>query len=456
MSFRLRVTLLATVAVALAVVAAAGLMYLVVQRQFNDQVDSTLGTTAERVQQLAQRQVRGGPGGPGGLSPFFRFSPFVSTRPDVPGQVVSTAGDILRADVVSLPSIVTPEVKQVAAGTLPSFVGDVFVIGTDGQTYRVRVYAVPLGSGQAVELWHLMDEIDAALAQLRNTLIAVAAGGIALAAILGFVVARAALAPVKRLTNTIEEVGRTRDLSRRVGATGRDELARLASSFDGMLAALELSLSQQRQLVADASHELRTPLTSLRTNLELLERGQPADPAERQQLVRDLVAQMERLSTLVADLIDLAREEEEAFPLEPLRLDEIAMTAVDEVRMRYPAVTFRTELRPATIQAVRPRVLRAVMNLLDNAGKWSPPGSTVEVSVAGDEVIVRDHGPGIAPEDTARVFDRFWRAPSARQLPGSGLGLSIVKQVAEAHGGSVTLERPADGGARFRLRLGAA
>ncbi|MGH2499183.1 MAG: sensor histidine kinase, partial [Candidatus Limnocylindria bacterium] len=273
---------------------------------------------------------------------------------------------------------------------------------------------------------------------------------------LGALVARAALAPVRHLTAAVEEVTRTRDLSRRVGASGRDELARLARSFDGMLGALEASLRSQRQLVADASHELRTPLTSLRTNLELLARGQPTDEAERQALLVDLVGQMERLSTLVADLIDLARDEEATLPVEDVRLDEVVGDAIDGMRLRYPQVRFRLERRPSTVRGVRPRIVRAVTNLLDNAGKWSPAGGSVEVSVAAGEVAVRDHGPGIAPEDSGRVFDRFWRASTARHLPGSGLGLSIVKEVAEAHGGSVTLEHPRDGGARFLLRLGAA
>ncbi|MDE3111427.1 MAG: HAMP domain-containing histidine kinase [Chloroflexota bacterium] len=446
MTYRLRVTLLAAAAVAVAVVAAAALMYVVVRRQLVDQVDTTMQSTAQVAQELAERALRG----PG---PFFRFSSSVSGNANIPGQLVTASGTIARADYGPVSPIVTNEVKQVASGDRASFTGDVYVTGTDGHTYHVRVYAVPLGSGQALELWQLMDAVDATLDRLRDILIAVAAGGVALAALLGFLVARAVLAPVKRLTGAVEEVARTRDLSQRIGASGKDELARLARSFDGMLAALEMSLRQQRQLVADASHELRTPLTSLRTNLELLARGQPTDPEERQQLLGDLVAQMERLSTLVADLIDLARDEEMPFPVEDLRLDEIASTAVDEVRMRYPAVAFRSELRPVTIRGVRPRVMRAVTNLLDNAAKWSPAGSAVEVSVAGSEIVVRDHGPGISPEDAAHVFDRFWRAPSARQLPGSGLGLSIVKQVAEAHGGSVTLERPNDGGARFRLKL---
>jgi len=251
----------------------------------------------------------------------------------------------------------------------------------------------------------------------------------------------------------IEEVARTRDLSRRVATTGHDELSRLAAGFNEMLIALEVSLRQQRQLVADASHELRTPLTSLRTNLEMLARGQPTDETERGVVMRDLVLQTERMSTLVADLIDLARDEEAQLPVEDLRLDEVVDDALAFVRGRYPTVRFSVASRPTTIHGVRSGISRAVTNLLDNAGKWSPPGGTVEVGVAESEVTIRDHGPGIAPEDAAHVFDRFWRASNARHLPGSGLGLSIVKDVAEKHGGSVTVEQAAGGGAQFRLRL---
>jgi len=451
MTYWLRVTLLTTLAVAVAVVGASILMYLAVQRQLVAQADQTLAETAEFVIEINRRadpRRRGGP--------FFRPT-LISGRPDVVAQVVTASGEVTRADVQQpITSLVTGEVKQVAAGQLASYYGDVYVQGSDGNRYHLRVHAVPFGQGQALQLARLVDEIDAALAGLRDLLLGVSAGGIALAALLGAIVARAVLAPVTRLTWAIEEVGRTRDLSRRVGATGRDELARLGRSFDDMLMALEMSLRQQRQLVADASHELRTPLTSLRTNLELLARGHPADPAERLQVLDDVVAQMERLSNLVADLIDLAREEEMPFPVEDVRLDDIAATAVSEMRARYPRVKFRDELRPTTIRGVRPRIARAVTNLLDNAAKWSPPYGVVEVSVEGGEVVVRDHGPGIAPEDEAKVFDRFWRAANARHLPGSGLGLSIVKSVAEAHGGSVTLERPSDGGARFRLHFAAA
>ena len=421
----------------MAAIGASIAMYFVVQDQLIHQVDQNL-------QAAASGPIRE-PGGP-----FRRGPSDVSNRPEVFGQVINATGAVVQGDGgYSIPGLVTTEVKNVAAGKASEF----WATATASDV-RVRIYVKPVQNG-AVELVQELGPIDAALAQTRLLLIAFAAGAILLAAALGALIGRAALAPVKRLTATVEEVTKTRDLSRRVAAQGRDELSRLGTSFDAMLGQLETSLRSQRQLVADASHELRTPLTSLRTNLELLERGQPTDPVERQQLLGDLVTQMERMTTLVGDLIEVAREEETPMPFEELQLEEIVHEVVDDMSFRYPKVHFNVTSSPSSITGVKVRVARAITNLLDNAAKYSPPGATVEVAVANGEISVRDHGPGVAAEDATRVFDRFWRSNDARHLPGSGLGLSIVKDVAESHGGSVTLERPIDGGggARFRLRL---
>ena len=385
-------------------------------------------------------------------SPFRAIGPAaLALRPDVHAQVIDSSGRVLRADTRPVPALVTAEARAVAHDGNRTAFSTVKLEDT-----RVRVLAVPFGPNQALLITRSMDEIDRVLADTRTTLLIVALGGILLAAALGALVARTALAPVARLSATVEDVARTRDMSRRVAVTSRDELGRLGASFDAMLAALESSLRAQRQLVADASHELRTPLTSLRTNLELLARGQPTNELERQQMLRDLVSQMERLSTLVSDLIDLARDEETALPVEDVRLDSVVVDAIEDISQRYDSVRFTLQSMPSTVRGVRSRVARAVTNLLDNAAKWSPRDGVIEVTVGESEVVVRDHGPGIAAGDASRVFDRFWRAANARHLPGSGLGLAIVRDVAEAHGGSVVLERPADGGARFRLRLGSA
>jgi two-component system sensor histidine kinase MprB len=444
MSFRLRVTILTATAVALAAIAAGAVMYVMVQQQLEKAFNETLQTTADAARLGARPDDRFGGRGGGTV--------YLSGRFDIFAQIVDGSGKILGADQQfgESPELVTSEVLAVAGGKR----SDAFIDVTTAKGH-FRVYAVPLSPGRALELARPLDEIDAALASTRFALVGLAVSAALLAALLGALIGQAALTPIRRLNTAVQEVTRTRDLSRRVAMTGGDEIANLAGSFDGMLGALEISLRQQRQLVADASHELRTPLTSLRTNLELLARGQPTDPTERQHVLIELVGQMERLSTLVADLIDLARDEQATLPIEDVRLDQVVADAITDVRGRYPRVRFEAVLDEATVRGVRPRIARAVTNLLDNAGKWSPAGGVVEVSVHEGEVSVRDHGPGVAPEDAPRVFDRFWRASNARSLPGSGLGLSIVKDVAESHGGSVSVEHATGGGARFRLRLAA-
>src|SRR5207249_4240916 len=248
---------------------------------------------------------------------------------------------------------------------------------------------------------------------------------------------RAALAPVKRLTEATEKVTVTGDLSERIDTRGQDELSRLAASFNTMLAALEESTRAQRQLVADASHELRTPLTSLRTNIEVLASDRTLPPGERERLLKDVIEQLGEMTTLISELIDLARGEQQMAEPEEVRLDLVAADAVERARRNQPAVTFVTDLQESVVHGMPSTIERAVANLLDNAAKWSPPGGNVEVGVRDGQVTVRDQGPGIDEQDLPYVFDRFYRASSARGLPGSGLGLAIVRQVAEAHGGGV-------------------
>ena len=246
----------------------------------------------------------------------------------------------------------------------------------------------------------------------------------------------------------------TRDLSRRIDAGGTDELAALARSFNLMLSALQSSLDAQRQLVADASHELRTPLASLRTNIEVLSRSEEISITDRRALLVDVIDQLEELTGLVGDLVELARDvEHEQEPAELVRLDLVVADAIERRRTTAGDVSFELDTEPSPVRAVERRLERAVANLLDNAVKWSPPGGVIEVRVADGELSVRDHGVGIADEDLPHIFDRFYRSAAARGLPGSGLGLAIVRHVAETQGGSVSA-RNADGdGAVFILRL---
>jgi two-component system sensor histidine kinase MprB len=194
-------------------------------------------------------------------------------------------------------------------------------------------------------------------------------------------------------------------------------------------------------------------LTSLRTNIEVLRSGDELPEGERDRLLTDVVEQLSEMTTLIAELIELARGEQQVSEPEAVRLDLVTERAVERARRNRPNIVYRTDLRESTVSGVPATLERAVGNLLDNAGKWSPPGGAVDVAVCDGEVVVRDHGPGIDDSDLPFVFDRFYRAPSARGMPGSGLGLAIVRQVAKAHGGEVVAERPEDGGLRMRLRV---
>ena len=272
-----------------------------------------------------------------------------------------------------------------------------------------------------------------------------------LAAVLGGVVSRASLRPVRRFTEETESIALAPDLGRRLEPETDDELGRLAHSFNSTLEALERSVAAQRHLVADASHELRTPLASLRTNLEVLltERELPA--AERRELLHDLVEQADELTLLVGDIVDLARRGEAVEAFDEVPVHELVERAVARARRHAPGVSYDVALEPLVVHGVPDRLDRAVSNLLDNAAKWSPPGGTIYVRLHDRELVVRDRGPGFTEDDLPFVFDRFYRATDARKLPGSGLGLAIVRQVAEAHGGKVQAENAPGGGAVLRL-----
>jgi two-component system sensor histidine kinase MprB len=286
-------------------------------------------------------------------------------------------------------------------------------------------------------------------------MLTVGIGGIVVAAIAGLGIAREGLKPVERLTAATEHVARTEDLTP-IPVRGTDELARLTSSFNEMLAALGQSRERQRQLVADAGHELRTPLTSLRTNFDLLaqtttDSGSALAPQDREELMADVQAQLEELSSLVGDLVELARTDHAPGAIEPIDLSAVLDHAMQRVRRRAPGVTFNVSSAPWNLVGDATSLERAVTNLLDNAAKWSPPGGTVTVTLFDGILQVGDEGPGIAEEDMPHVFERFYRATDARGLPGSGLGLSIVRQAAERHGGFVDVGRSVSGGALLTM-----
>jgi two-component system sensor histidine kinase MprB len=437
MSFRARLALVAAAAVALAVLTASFVVYFVVRNQLRATVDDSLRTTAAQLRR----------------TPFHDFEHFGTPQGELGGatsypQGVDATGKVYLPPRATVALPVSDGVRAVARGARGEFFSDIHVRGT-----HLRMLTFQFGPGGAVQVARSLTEVDHSLGRIKDLLLLIAGGGIAIAAALGLAVSRAALAPVRRLTKATENVTATGDLSERIDVGGRDELSRLAGSFNAMLGALQESSRAQRQLVADASHELRTPLTSLRTNIEVLASERTLPAGERERLLTDVVEQLTEMTTLISELIDLARGEQQTTEPEEVRLDLIASEAVERARRNRPAVTFTTNLEESTVHGVPSTIERAVANLLDNAAKWSPQGAAVEVAVRDGEVSVRDHGPGIEEEDLPYVFDRFYRSRSARGRPGSGLGLAIVRQVAVAHGGEVVAEPADGGGTRMTLRL---
>lgn len=442
MTLRSRLTLAAAVAVAVAVIAASLAIYLIVRRELRAGVDESLEKRAAQI--ISQQTEQLG-------------APLTVRRQSLlPGLDSSgTYTHLIFSDrgVIGPPGIRVPfqpsdRAQAVAVGAEGAYFEDVTVGDTP-----VRVLTAPVVEDVAVQVARSLEEVSSTLARLGWLLAALAAVGVAIAVLLGRGVARAALTPVMELTEATEHVTSTGDLKRRIEASGNDELSRLAASFNSMLETLEKSLNQQRQLVADASHELRTPLTSLRTNIDLLRFADRIDEEDRAQLLTDVTDQIEELSRLVVDLVELARGNEPVVVIDEVRIDELVRATVDKASRRWPTVSFKTDLRESIVRGSPERLERAIGNLLDNAAKWSPEGGVIDVAVTDSEVSVRDRGPGIDEADLPHIFDRFYRATSARATPGSGLGLAIVRQVAESHGGRVLVENVQGGGARFRLQL---
>jgi two-component system, OmpR family, sensor histidine kinase MprB len=434
MRLRTRVTLAAGFAVLLAVVAVSIAVYLVERRNLYGQIDESLSHNGPASESAAQHQLD-------------TSAPRLPFARDIFKQVIDRDGDILSAfDDRRLP--VTPDVLAVARGEREETFFNADIDGTS-----VRVYATTAGQGRALELGRSLTEVEQALRQLVWTLAAISLAAVVLAVVIGRLVAVAAARPVRRVAKAAETVAQTGELSHHIAVPSDDDLGHLAASFNTMLDALNESLAQQRQLVADASHELRTPLATVRTNVEVLTRAEELAPDERAVLIRETVAQIGELTRLVGDLVELARGDGPEEPFTHVDLDDLTRRAVDTVGRSNPSIAFRVDGAPSMIRGAPGRVSRAVSNLIDNAAKWSPPGGAVEVAVRDGTVTVRDHGPGIDPADLPHVFDRFYRSPETRTMPGSGLGLAIVKQVADSHGGTVTAANAPGGGALFALRF---
>jgi two-component system sensor histidine kinase MprB len=486
-SLRLRIAAVGGVAVALAVLAAAIGIYLAVRSDLRGQIDQSL---TQRAQQFVSAPP---PGDRGGASDDRPPAAVIGANKQAlrarlgehgplpnfvqPGRFGGAAGYVqfLSAKgVVDVPGGQgsTPKIppsardRQIAASGHGSALSDRTVKGTH---LRVLTLGTPAASGGqggatgtagatataggAVMIARPLSEVDHDLHRILLILLIVGIAGIALGAVLGALVARTALAPIARFTRRTESLAGELDLSERLDVSGGEELERLATSFNTTLDALERSLLAQRQLIADASHELRTPIASLRANIQTLEDAHRLAPAEQQRLRADIIDELDELTTLVGDVVELARGSRSPSERGEVRLDELADEAVARTRRRGE-LCFELDLQPTVVRGEADRINRAISNLLDNARKWSPPGGVVEVSLRDGVLVVRDHGPGFGEHELGKVFERFYRSESARKLPGSGLGLAIVRQAAEAHGGFARAANDDGGGARMEVSFG--
>ncbi|MCW2849176.1 MAG: histidine kinase [Marmoricola sp.] len=440
-----RVTLLTTMAVGFVVTAVAFAAYATVRMQSMESIDRSLHTRAAAAAKpgpltaLAQRQVPAWALGAGDVM-------LVVIDADL-GRALATT-DKAASDQVG------DTEYRVARGQDSWSARTVTIHGV-----RYRAVAVPVqdSAGEALVLSQSLASTDRMLGRLGLVMLLFGLAGMISAALAGWGVARNGLRPVRRLTTRVEDIARTERLDP-IPVEGRDEVARLSTAFNAMLAALSASQARQRQLVADAGHELRTPLTSLRTNLDLLAQADTSaklSAESRKELLDDVRAQISEMTTLIVDLVELARDDPSAAPsVEPVELAAVVSQAVTRVRRRAPTVHFDVHTDPWWVTGDAAALERAITNLLDNAAKWSPEDGRVTVALSQGTVVVSDQGPGIADEDLPHVFDRFYRSAESRGMPGSGLGLSIVKAVADRHGGEVQAGGGLEGrGAAFRFHV---
>ena len=473
MSLRARMGLASGVAVALAVIAVVVSAYAGTRSELQGQVDDNLHALSGHV-----LSGGGGPGGPsqaGGQSGGFPGSSFcfATSGREPPGvgdeglgidgrsgPAFGGAAGIITLIYKNGTTYVPPgqryripasaQMKALAASGRGQYVTDMHVNGT-----HIRVLVTGIGVDGALAAALPLTDVDHALSSQLLLLVIIGAAGIALAALLGILVARTALAPIGRFTRQTESIATHPERldTERLDENGGDELARLARTFNGTLDALERSVQAQRNLVADASHELRTPIASIRANLQLMRDEALLSSEDRAALRSDVIEELDELTALVGDVVELARGSKQSGEPGDVRLDQVVEEVVERYRRRAPGLGVEVRLEPTLVRGEGDRIARAVSNLMDNAVKYGD-GRGIEVGLHAGTVVVRDHGPGFYEDELAFVFDRFHRAKDARSKPGSGLGLAIVRQAAEAHGGFVEAANAPDGGAVLRVNFG--
>lgn len=469
MSLRRRIAAATALAVAGVAVMLAVVGYVSTRSELTRQIRQELWQRSRSfVGGGGARQASQGTGAPSRDSPG--GGPNACAAPVLAGQQSSMSTAEARALVAANPYFesVCADGRVVAAGgvipplPVPRGVRQIARTGRGRLYFSATVHGVPVealafpdaSDHKANEFALSLVPANSALHALLMTDLWLIGIGVVVAGIAGTLISRAALAPIRRFSADTEHVTRSPDPRQRLEESGAEELRRLASSFNHTLDALERSLESQRHLIADASHELRTPMAALRSNIQIFLDADRLPDHERRELQQAIVAELDELATLVSDVLQLARGSMPSARLEPVELHEIVHEAADRTRRRAPAIRLELDLEPTVILNSPELVSRAVTNVIDNARTWSPEDGTIRITLRDGVLSVRDHGPGFAPGDLERVFDRFYRSDDARRLPGSGLGLAIVKQAAEACGGSATAANAPGGGAVLRLSFG--
>ena len=448
MSLRRRIAGAAALAVAAVAVAVAVIGYVSTRSHLIGEVKSELRMRAQDF--LGPHHNGGGPRGDGGEPAPVAGLPAPPAFGGPPGyfEVVRPDGTIQRGG--QLP--VTRRVLSIARTGSGSVFYDTHVKGT-----HVEIYAVWDADDNHVVMVALpLTDDDAVLSSLLLPYGLLIGGGALLALLLGLAISRSALRPIERFVARTERVTSELEHPARLEEADALELRRLAASFNQTLDALESSIESQRQLVADASHELRTPIAALRSNIQIFLESDRLPQEDREGLQESILAELDELAQVVADVLELARGSAPASRVEPIELDTFVREAVERTQRRAPDLRIALELEPTVIVNNAERVGRAVANVVDNARKWSPPDGEIEISLRDGLLSVRDHGPGFDARDLPHVFDRFYRADNARRMPGSGLGLAIVKQAAQAFGGQASAANAPDGGAMITVRFGSA
>ncbi len=444
MSLRFRLAILTSALVIVGVVGSGTSNFLSTRSGLNSSIDDFLrersGELVDGARRLPPDRGRPGDDDQGGDSPT------LAAEPDTVVQQLDQDATILASnDLVELP--INQRDREIAERRVGPTLRTVTV---DGMS--IRMITQHIDGGGAVQVGRSLDENDDTLGGLRSRAVLTALGLSLSAAAVGWLLVGRAMRPLRALSQSVETISETQDLSVPIPKGGNDEVGRLAKSFNEMLAALRQSRLQQHQLIQDAAHELRTPLTTIRANIELLSRYPEMDPGEKEAMLTSLRSEVEELSTLFNEVVELATDVHNDAPLTPVDLNDPAEQAARIFAARSTR-SLHTEFNGSSVTGNTELLTRAIGNLLANGEKYSNPGGDLWLVVQGTRIDVHDEGPGISPSDQARIFDRFYRADQSRAMAGSGLGLAIVNQIVKQHGGDVHVGDSPRGGAVVGFQL---